>query len=107
MTTTIRRAGLRGLKKMHRDIMAQEYPRFSDTEMRNRRKLIDGWMDAHELDHVLVYGAWMSGPAVGFFTGWPVTVEALRPHFEAVEKHGATISRRAKMVLVGTGQAGK
>ncbi|HCP00455.1 MAG TPA: hypothetical protein DIT35_03095, partial [Rhodospirillaceae bacterium] len=68
MASTIRRPRLRGLKKMHRDIMAQEYPRFSDEEMRNRRKLIDGWMDEYTLDHVLVYGAWMSGPAVGFFT---------------------------------------
>lgn len=76
MAKTIRRARLRGLQKIHRDIMGQAYPRFSDTEMRNRRKLIDNWMDEHSLDHVLVYGAWMSGPAVGYFTGWPVTVEA-------------------------------
>ena len=76
MAQTIRRARLRGLKKKHRDILAQEYPRFSDAEMRNRRKLIDNWMDEHDLDHVLVYGAWMSGPAVAYFTGWPVTVEA-------------------------------
>jgi Xaa-Pro aminopeptidase len=73
---SIRRPPLRGLRKTHRDIMAQEYPRFSDTEMRNRRQLIDIWMDTHELEHVLVYGAWMSGPAVAYFTGWPVTVEA-------------------------------
>ena len=31
----------------------------------------------------------------------------LRRYFEAVERHGATTSRRAKMVLVGTGKAGK
>ena len=63
MAKTIRRARLRGLKKKHRDILTQEYPRFSDAEMRNRRKRIDDWMGAHALDHVLVYGSWMSGPA--------------------------------------------
>ena len=31
----------------------------------------------------------------------------LRRYFEAVEKHGTSISRRAKMVLLGTGKAGK
>lgn len=31
----------------------------------------------------------------------------LRRYFEAVEKHGASTSRRAKMVLLGTGKAGK
>ena len=31
----------------------------------------------------------------------------LRRYFEAVARHGASTSRRAKMVLVGTGQAGK
>jgi hypothetical protein len=31
----------------------------------------------------------------------------LRRYYEAVEKHGASTSRRAKMVLVGTGKAGK
>ena len=44
--------------------------------MDRRRALIDGWLAEHELDHILVYGFYWAGNAVGFFTGWPVTAEA-------------------------------
>lgn len=75
MASKIRRPRLRGLGRAHRAILEQTFPRFSEAELRNRRALIAGWMDEHGLDHVLVYGA-RTGPAVGYFTGWPVTTEA-------------------------------
>lgn len=64
------------LTTAQRAIIDQEYPRFSDAEMDRRRALIDGWLAEHELDHILVYGFYWAGNAVGFFTGWPVTAEA-------------------------------
>jgi Xaa-Pro aminopeptidase len=57
-------------------IIEQEYPHFSDAEMDRRRELIGQWLSEHELDHILVYGAYWAGNGVGFFTGWPVTAEA-------------------------------
>ena len=56
---------------------AEPYPRFSDAEMARRRAAIEAAMAAHEVDHLLVYGANRSGSAVGWLTRWPVTREAL------------------------------
>jgi len=56
---------------------AEPYPRFSDAEMARRRAALDAVMDAHEVEHLLVYGANRSGSAVGWLTRWPVTREAL------------------------------
>jgi Xaa-Pro aminopeptidase len=56
---------------------AEPYPRFSDAEMARRRAAIEAVMAAHEVDHLLVYGANRSGSAVGWLTRWPVTREAL------------------------------
>ena len=64
------------LTPAQRAIIDQEYPRFSDGEMDRRRELIAGWLTEYELDHILVYGFYWAGNAVGFFTGWPVTAEA-------------------------------
>ena len=64
------------LTPAQRAIIEQEYPHFSDAEMDRRRELIGRWLDEHELDHILVYGAYWAGNGVGFFTGWPVTAEA-------------------------------
>lgn len=64
------------LTPAQRAIIEQEYPHFSDAEMDRRRELIGQWLVEHELDHILVYGAFWAGNGVGFFTGWPVTSEA-------------------------------
>ncbi len=64
------------LTTTQRAIIEQEYPHFSNAEMDRRRELIGQWITEHELDHVLIYGAYWAGNGVGFFTGWPVTAEA-------------------------------
>ena len=56
---------------------AEPYPRFSDAEMARRRAAIEAAMAAHEVDHLLVYGANRSGSGVPWLTGWPVTREAV------------------------------
>jgi Xaa-Pro dipeptidase len=53
------------------------YPRFSDAEMSRRRDALAAELDAAEAKHALIYGANRAGPAVGWFTRWPVTREAL------------------------------
>ena len=53
------------------------YPRFSDAEMRRRRAALLATMAAHEVEHLLIYGANRAGSAVGWLTRWPVTREAL------------------------------
>ena len=64
------------LTPAQRAIVEQEYPHFSNAEMDRRLALIARWLAEHELDHILVYGAFWAGNGVGFFTGWPVTSEA-------------------------------
>jgi Xaa-Pro dipeptidase len=50
--------------------------RFSDAEMRRRHEAVYAAMAAHEIDHLLVYGANKFGLGVGWLTRWPVTREA-------------------------------
>lgn len=76
MTTATETLLAERLTPAQRAIIEQEYPRFSDAEMNARRALIERWLAEHELDHILVYGAFWAGNGVGFFTGWPVTSEA-------------------------------
>ncbi len=45
--------------------------------MERRRDALLAVMAANEVDHVVVYGANRSGPAVAWLTRWPVTREAL------------------------------
>jgi Xaa-Pro dipeptidase len=56
------------------------YPRFTDAEMERRRLALDGAMAAHEISHLLLYGANRAGSAIGWLTRWPVTREALVVH---------------------------
>lgn len=56
---------------------AVPYPRFSDGEMRARRRAVEEVMAGRGVDHVLVYGANRFGSAVTWLTRWPVTREAL------------------------------
>jgi len=57
-------------------LLAQEYPRFSDDEMRRRRLAVEEAMAAHEVDHLLVHGIGGRGGAVGWLAQWVVTNEA-------------------------------
>ena len=59
-----------------RDIVAQEYPRFSDSEYRRRHAALAEVMARRELDHLLVVTDHRAGNAPQWLTGWPGTVEA-------------------------------
>ena len=58
------------------DLLDEEYPRFSDSEMSRRRREIEELMAAREVDHLLVYGIGGRGGAVTWLTQWLVTNEA-------------------------------
>jgi Xaa-Pro aminopeptidase len=58
-------------------VEASPYPRFSEREMDRRRDALLAAMAGNEVEHLVVYGANRSGPAVGWLTRWPVTREAL------------------------------
>ena len=57
-------------------VIEQEFPRFSNSEMDQRRRLIKDWLNKYDLDHIILYGAYWAGNSVVYFTGWPVTAEA-------------------------------
>ena len=57
-------------------ILDAEYPRFSDVEIARRQKALTKVMQAHGLEHCIVYGSNRSGSAVQWLTRWPVTAEA-------------------------------
>jgi Xaa-Pro dipeptidase len=59
-----------------REIIAQEYPRFSDAEYARRHRLLGEVMEKHGVDHLLVVTDHRSGNAPQWVTGWPGTVEA-------------------------------
>lgn len=52
------------------------YPRFSDEETANRRRLMFETMEAAGVSHLVVYGADRSGTAIPWLTEWPTTQEA-------------------------------
>ena len=58
-------------------ILEQDYPRFSEVEMRRRRELLEAAMGEADVGHVIIYGAGWRGSAVPWFTRWPVTTEAI------------------------------
>jgi Xaa-Pro dipeptidase len=60
----------------HLAILSQEYPRFSETEMRRRRDAVQEVMAVNEVDHLLVHGIGGRGGAVGWLAQWLVTNEA-------------------------------
>ena len=53
------------------------YPRFSESEMRRRRRDLGAAMADRGVDHLIVYGANRFGSAIAWLTGWPVTRQAL------------------------------
>jgi Xaa-Pro dipeptidase len=57
-------------------IMAQEYPRFSDSEYARRHKALAAAMQEVGADTLLVITENRSGNATQWVTGWPGTVEA-------------------------------
>ena len=59
-----------------REIIAQEYPRFSDAEYARRHRLLGELMQNHGVDHLLVVTDHRTGNAPQWVTGWPGTVEA-------------------------------
>jgi Xaa-Pro dipeptidase len=60
-----------------RALIEQEYPRFSESEMRRRRGLMAALAQRAGVDLVLVCGEQRAGGGVGWLTGWPVTAEAV------------------------------
>jgi len=59
-----------------RAIVAQEYPRFSDSEYARRHRALQGVMQQAGVDHLLVVTDHRVGNAPQWVTGWPGTVEA-------------------------------
>jgi Xaa-Pro aminopeptidase len=70
-------AEARQLPARLRAIVEQEYPRFSESEMRRRRELMAALAEHSGVDLVLVCGEQRAGGGVGWLTGWPVTAEAI------------------------------
>jgi Xaa-Pro dipeptidase len=58
-------------------IRASPYPRFSDSEMTTRRRVLTDEMSKAGVEHALVYGANRFGSAVQWLCRWPVTREAM------------------------------
>jgi len=58
-------------------LVEQEYPRFSEREMRRRRDLMVALAERTGVDLVLLCGEQRAGGGVGWVTGWPVTAEAI------------------------------
>jgi Xaa-Pro aminopeptidase len=59
-----------------REILEQEYPRFSDAEYARRHAALGKLLEKHALDHLLVVTDHRTGNAPQWVTGWPGTVEA-------------------------------
>jgi Xaa-Pro dipeptidase len=59
-----------------REILEQEYPRFSDGEYARRHDALSLLLEKHDLDHLLVVTDHRTGNAPQWVTGWPGTVEA-------------------------------
>jgi len=69
--------GFAHLPQRQRDVMAMDYPRFSEGETQRRRAALEGVMQKAGVDHLLVVGFNRSGSGVQWLTGWPVTNEAV------------------------------
>jgi Xaa-Pro dipeptidase len=70
-------SSLSGLAPRLRELLAQDYPRFSSDEMRRRREAVTALAARESLDVVLVCGESRAGSGVGWLTGWPVTAEGV------------------------------
>ncbi len=59
-----------------RDIVAQEYPRFSEAEYARRHRALERVMQERNVDSLLIVTDHRAGNAPQWVTGWPGTVEA-------------------------------
>ena len=66
----------RQLEPRLRDIVAREYPRFSDAEYARRHRALEQVMRERSVDSLLVVTDHRAGNAPQWVTGWPGTVEA-------------------------------
>src|SRR5689334_8556450 len=67
---------MRPLDARLRELLAQEYPRFSDGEYARRHAALAEVMARRDVDHLLVVTDHRAGNAPQWVTGWPGTVEA-------------------------------
>lgn len=59
------------------DLLDQEFPRFSATEMARRTKAFEDLCRQHELDAIIVVQTARGGTTSSWLTAWPVTQEAV------------------------------
>ena len=59
------------------ELLDQHYPRFSNAEFERRHKLAHTLCERDNLDAVIVAQSMRAGTATFWFTGWPVTQEAV------------------------------
>ena len=70
-------ARLDALPERLQTLLTQEYPSFSDREMKRRRAALEDVMAERGVRHVMVYGAQRSGSASQWLTAWPTTHEVI------------------------------
>ena len=58
-------------------ISEAEWPKFTDGEMKRRRRAMETLLASENISHLLLYGAGGRGSAVPWLTGWPVTTEVI------------------------------
>jgi Xaa-Pro dipeptidase len=59
------------------ELLDQDYPRFSDAEFGRRRRLAYLICERDDLDAVIIAQSMRAGTATFWYTGWPVTQEAI------------------------------
>jgi Xaa-Pro dipeptidase len=59
------------------ELLDQDYPRFSDAEFGRRRRLAYLICERDDLDAVIIAQSMRAGTATFWYTGWPVTQEAV------------------------------
>jgi Xaa-Pro dipeptidase len=59
------------------DLLGQDFPRFSDAEMRRRRRLVEDLCAAEGLDAAVSVQTMRGGTQSSWLTGWPATQEAV------------------------------
>ena len=59
------------------DLLGSHYPRFSRAEFERRRKLVYALCEREQLHAIIIVQSMRAGTATFWFTGWPVTQEAV------------------------------
>src|SRR5579872_4894805 len=65
------------IESIFSDLLEQEYPRFSVAEIARRRHLARALCERENLDAIIIAQSMRAGTATFWFTGWPVTQEAI------------------------------